>query len=143
MDLEGGQKRAEAGDQAASGIRKTSSLVTSPPRDPDKGATPLSLKIKSTSSTSTYTLSTPPTTTINDLKNLVLSKLSLPPSPLNPTYEASYVRLISSGKILSPDSLSIAEFGIKDGCYIHAVVAKGKPKVDPRVPSPSGFDDGK
>lgn len=50
---------------------------------------------------------------VADLKNKVLKALEM---------EDKHVRLVSAGKMLSPDSAIVSSFGLKDKCFVHAVI---------------------
>jgi len=77
---------------------------------------PISINVKTTSSTSNISQTvTPSNTTISSLKQSVVSALHLNPS--------RRLRLIWKGKMLQPDSEYLAKFNIQDGDFVHCVVS--------------------
>lgn len=47
--------------------------------------------------------------------------------------EGKYVRLISAGKMLTPDEAIVGDFGLKDNCFVHCIVTAAPPRL--RLPS--------
>lgn len=65
-----------------------------------------------------------PATTVSQLKQKISSAIAME--------EEKYLRLIHNGKLLQPDSASLATFGLPSESYIHGVVAKSTAGVSLR-----------
>jgi hypothetical protein len=78
----------------------------------------LTLRVKSTGRdvNENKTVSASKSTTIKALKTLVINSIGK-------ECKGRYVRLISNGRLLAPDSSLLGDFSVQDGGVIHAVIA--------------------
>ena len=78
----------------------------------------LTLRVKSSSRdvNENISVSASRSITINALKTLVINALGK-------ECKGRYVRLISNGRLLAPDSSLLGDFSVQDGGVIHAVIA--------------------
>ncbi|GMH98262.1 hypothetical protein TrVE_jg12717 [Triparma verrucosa] len=92
----------------------------------------ITLKIKSTSSQTEFSITiTPSTTTVAELKGRTLSELKLAPG--------RRVRLIAQGKLLAPDTEMLSKFPLSDSSYVHCVISpvgSTPSSIDPSSPAP-------
>jgi hypothetical protein len=85
------------------------------------------VKVKATSHSSDLKISINSSDSLRVLKERVKTELHC---------QDKFLRLISSGRLLEPDSASLSKLGIVDGSFVHAVVSSQEPR------HPSGVSGG-
>lgn len=84
------------------------------------------LRIKTTGDGKEYSVSIRPQNTVSELKKNVCTAIGA---------EGKFVRLIASGKLLTPDTAILGDFNLADQSFIHCVVSSVAPRAPQQQPS--------